>query len=56
MYRHTLQQLDVQQLQTLMSNLATHRRIWAEFIGSSGTEDPDFDPSEGPSPFAGVRV
>ena len=56
MYRHTLQQLDVQQLQTLMGNLETNRRTWAEFIVGSGMEDPDLDPSDGPSSFAGVRV
>ena len=56
MYKHTLQQLDVQQLQTLMSNLAAHREMWAELIGRSATEDPDPDGGESPPPFTGVRV
>ena len=55
-YRHTVQGLDVQRLQTLMGNLAAHCRTWADIIANSDT--PDFDPDavEASVPLTGLRV
>ena len=56
MYRHPVQGLDVQRLQTLMGNLAVHRRMWADLIASSETEELDPDTAESAVPFTGIRV
>ena len=55
MFKHPLEDLDLQRLQSLIQNLAAHRSLWAELIANSEKEGsaPDIENS---APFGGVRV
>ncbi len=56
MYRHAVQDLELQRLHTLLQNLVHHRRIWADLIARSETEAIDAAAAESPAPFGAIKV